>query len=391
MTMETVQPLEEARPALGRLRAMALVVGVVALGAWGAGAFFNPDAAMRSYLVAFMLVTALALGSLVVLMLHNLTGGGWGFAIRRIVEAGSATLPLAAVMFIPVALGVGRLYEWSHAGYAVGAHKSHYLTVNFWIARSVGYFVVWIGMGMIVNAMGRRLEKTRDPRLSGRLQNVSALGLVVYGITITMACVDWVMSIDAHWFSTIFGMMFMVGQTLTALLFAVVMLRVLATRRPLAEHLTKETFNDLGSLMLTFVILWTYMAFVQYLVIWSGNLKEEVVYYVQRTHTWWKWVALGMVTFHFFVPFFLLLNRPIKRDIRALAWVAGMLLAMRVVDYCWFVAPSYESTGAVWGYLYVAGPVGLGGIWMGYFVTRLMGRDLVPAFGHPVRKETSDA
>lgn len=391
MTIATATHDEDVRPLLGRLMIAALVVGVIGIVLWLIAAFFNPAVLFRSYLVGFLFIVGLSLGSLVILMLHNLTGGGWGFSIRRIVESGTRTLPLTALLFIPLLFGIHELYAWSHPGVALGEHKAQYLTERWWIIRSAAYFAVWIALGVVVAGVGGRLERTRDPKVSASLQRISGFGLVLYAVTITFASTDWVMSIEAHWFSTVFGMMFMVGQTLTMLVFAVMVLRVLATRRPLDAHLTRETFNDLGSLMLTFVILWTYMAFVQYLVIWSGNLKEDVVYYIRRTHTEWKWVALALIVLHFLVPFFLLLNRPLKRNIKALAGVALLLVVLRLVDCAWLVAPSYDTTSLWWAWTYVAAIVGLAGLWSAFFLFNLKRRDLVPAFGHPVLEKTTHA
>jgi hypothetical protein len=377
-------------------RRTGLIAGIVGLVLCLIGFLINRDHFFRAYLIAYMFWIGIPLGSLALMMVHHQSGGAWGLVIRRIFEASSRTLPAMAVLFIPIVLGMGHLYPWTHSDHVqhdpVLQHKALYLNTPFFLVRAVFYFASWIGLALVLNRWSQRqdegiLTATR------RMQVISGAGLVLYGLTITFASVDWVMSINPHWFSTIFGFLFMGGQGLAALAFTIVVATVLWRRDPMHHVYNAGHFHDLGKLLLAFVMLWAYFNFSQYLIIYSGNLVEEIPYYVSRTTHGWQYVALVLVVFHFVAPFMLLLSRDLKRSADRLVLVAIAVLVMRVVDLFFMVSPDFASagmnlhlatgeeaheSGLFVHWLDLAAPIGIGGIWLWLFLTQLVQMPLLP-------------
>jgi hypothetical protein len=376
-------------------RKTALIAGAAALAVCALGFVVDRDHFFRAYLIGYLLWLGIALGSLALLMVHHQSGGAWGIMIRRILEAAARTLPLLAVLFLPLLLGLGDLYPWTHPDHvehdAVLQHKSLYLNTPFFLARTVFYFASWIGLAWILN----RWSKAQDEGnllATRRMQLISGGGLVLYGLTITFASVDWVMSINPHWFSTMFGFLFMGGQGLAALAFSIVVATLL-WRGPLHGAYNAGHFHDLGKLMLAFVMLWAYFHFSQYLIIYSGNLVEEIPYYIDRTTGGWQYVALSLVVFHFAAPFMLLLSRDLKRSAPRLVLVALAILVMRAIDLMFMVSPEFDPGGAnrhllppgdahgshlFVHWLDVAALIGIGGVWLWAFLTQLAARPLLP-------------
>jgi hypothetical protein len=382
-------------PRLDVVQRAALAASAVGLAASAAGGLANPPQFFRSYLFAFLFWAGLAVGCLSISMIHHLTGGLWGSVIRRILEAGTRTLPVVALMFLPVALAVPRLYPWADPGRVAAdpllRHKSLYLNPPSFYGRAVFYFAVWIALAHWMSKWSLALDAGPDRATSRRLRGLSGGGLVLLGLTITFSSIDWAMSLDPHWFSTIYGVLFMVGQALSALAFVIVCVAVLGAQKPLSDVVRPGTVHDLGKLMLAFVMLWTYVNLSQFLIMWSGNLPEEIPWYIRRLHGGWQYLALALVLFHFAVPFLLLLSRDLKRNARPLALVAGLLLAFRVADVYWLVAPDMGGHGAATGFhwLDIAIPLGLGGLWVAAFARELRGRPLVP-IGEPEIRELLD-
>ena len=370
---------DAARETVGLARAErgALVVGASGLAACLVGGVLSPAQLFRSWLVGYLFWIAIALGSLALLMLHHMVGGNWGYVIRRQLEAATRTLPLMAALAAPLVAGIHQIYSWSHPGH-VSPSKSLYLNVPFFVARTAIYFAAWMTLAFFLNRMSREQDRTGDPGIARRLQLVSGPGLVVYGLTVTFASVDWVMSLEPHWFSTIYGMLFMVGQALTTLAFVIAALWLLAGREPLAGVVTPGHFHDLGNLMLAFVMLWAYLAVSQFLIIWSGNLPEEIPWYLARLRGGWQRIALVLVLFHFAAPFLLLLQRGIKKRMRAIGTLALAVLALRLVDLYWMVAPAFHPTGLRVHWLDLAAPAGIGGLWVWFFLRRLQAQPMLP-------------
>jgi hypothetical protein len=364
------------------LQRRSLIVGVVALGACAAAGFLNPAQFFRSYLVAFLFWSGIPLGCLAVLMLHHLVGGGWGFLIRGPLEAGTRTLPVVAALVVPLLLGIPRVYIWAHPE-AVAAdplllHKHVYLNVPFFVARTVVYFAVWIVLARALNRWSTKQDGTGVAPFSHRLYALSGPGLVVYGLTVTFASLDWIMSIEPDWFSTIYSAVFMVGQVLSALALVTAMLAFIATVEPLAQIVSPRYLNDLGNMLFTFVILWAYTAFSQFLIIWSGNLSDEIGWYVHRLRGGWQWVAAVVFAFHFGLPFLLLLSREIKRSVRSLSLLAGALLFMRFIDMVWNVDPAFDPARIRVHWMDWIAALGVGGIWVAALLGELKYRPLLP-------------
>jgi hypothetical protein len=349
-------------------------------------AMAGPVGLLRAYLVVYLFLVGIALGCLAILMINYVTGGAWGAAIRRFLESGAGTLPLLAVLFLPVALGVGHLYEWARpeavAHDALLQHKRAYLNVPFFLARAALYFVAWIAVARLLRRWSLEQDATTDPGPGRRLELLSRGGLVLLGLTMTFAAVDWAMSLEPHWYSTIYGVLFMGGSVLAAFAVVIPMAAVAAARAPLSEVITAEQFHDLGKLLLAFVMLWAYFSFSQFLVIWSANLPEEIPWYLARLGGGWQWLALALVVFHFGLPFVVLLSRRVKRRARTLALVAAAMIAARLADVFWLVMPAFHPGQLALGWLdaaaFLGTLLGLGGLWLALFLRQLGGRPLVP-------------
>jgi hypothetical protein len=336
---------------------------------------------MRGYLIGFMLWIGLSLGCMALLMVQHLSGGLWGLSIRRILEAASKGLPLMLVLFIPLALGRHHLYEWM-SGEGVSDRNAWYLNMPFWWLRQTIYFGAWIGMMYVLNKRSALQDEPSAVGNQPRFQLFSGIGSLVYALTISFAAVDWVMSLDPHWGSTIYGMIFMAGEGLSALSFCVIMLTVLTRYSPMRDIIKPEQFRDLGKLMLAFVMLFAYFSFSQWLIIWAGNLPEEISFFLNRIRGGWGVVALAIILFHFALPFALLLSKDRKKDGRRMIWLAVMLMFMRLVDIYWYVVPNFAHARghfyfSIW---YLVAPVALGGLWLGYFFYNLKQRPILPAY-----------
>src|SRR2546425_846501 len=359
-----------------------MLAGAVGLVLCALGLLVDREQFFRSYLVGYMFWLGIALGSMALCMVHHMSGGAWGLVIRRIFEASSRTLPVLALLFIPIALGMHDLYPWTHADHVQHdealRHQSLYLNIPFFLARAMFYFAVWIVLARQLNRWSLEQDLGDVVRSTRRMQLLSGGGLVLYGLTITFASVDWVMSLNPHWYSTIFGFIFMGSQGLAALAFTIAVAVMLSRSEPMAHVYRADHFHDLGKLLLAFVMLWAYFNFSQYLIIYSGNLVEEIPYYVARTRGGWGIVALILVVFHFALPFALLLSRDLKRSGSRLMAVALGILVIRVVDLFFLVAPEFETQGFSIHWLDIAAPIGLGGLWLWLFLTQLRQRPLLP-------------
>jgi hypothetical protein len=370
---------------LERVQQRGLIVGLAGLAVGAIGALLQPAQFLPSWLIGFTLCLGLTLGSLALLMLQHMTGGNWGMAARRAFEAGSRQLPFCVLLFVPVAVMLPRLYLWAQPE-AVKADeilqfKHAYLNVPFFLVRAVFYFLLWYGCAYYLTRWSDaqdRGEVAVTPADTRRFRVISGPGLVAFVLTMSLAAVDWLMSLDPHWYSTIFGFIIVVGQALCALSFAVAIVALVADREPLASIIGPGHFHDLGKLMLAFIMLWAYLSFSQFLIIWSGNLPEEIPFYLERLRGGWQYVSLLIVFGHFALPFALLLSRDLKRQPWRLARVAWFIVAMRLVDIIWLVAPNFHHGGFPVSLANVAIPIGLAGIWLYLFTGQLRRRPLVP-------------
>lgn len=370
------------QPYWDRLQQRTLMVGVGGLVLCGVGVLLNQTQFFRSYLLAYLFWLGIPLGCLPILMLHHLVGGAWGAVVRRILEAGTRTLPLMVLLFVPLLFGLHDVYSWARPE-AVAAdellqHKSAYLNISFFMLRSAIYFAAWLAMAYWLNKWSQAQDRTATDVFERRMRLLSGSGLVVYVLTTTFSSVDWMMSLEPHWFSTIYGILVIVGQFLATLAFVVVVIALLADVPPLSEVISPAHFHDLGNLLLAFVMLWAYMSISQFLIIWSGNLPEEIPWYIHRTQGSWGWMGLVVILFYFTLPFLLLLSRHIKRQGQLLARVAAAILVMHAVDLYWFVVPAFQPAGIAVHWLDVVTLLGLGGIWIAVFMWQLKGRPLLP-------------
>jgi hypothetical protein len=371
---------------IGRLQQRGMIIGVAGLVVGAIGALLQPDQLLPSWLIGFTFCLGLSMGCLTLLMMQHLSGGQWGLVARRVFEAGSRLLPYCVLLFVPIAIFLPKLYLWArpeavHAD-EILAHKAPYMNVWFFIIRAVVYFLIWLFCATYLNRwsvaqdrgeVGVTEEDTR------RFRVISAPGLLAYVITMSLAAVDWLMSLDPHWYSTIFGFIIVAGQALCALSFSVAVLAVLAESTPMSGVLRAGHFHDLGKLMLAFVMLWAYFSFSQFLIIWAGNLPEEIPFYLERMRHGWQYVSLLIVVGHFFLPFFLLLSRDLKLRPRLLAQVAWFIVGIRLVDLIWLIAPVFSHEGSFPVSLAnVAIPVGLAGVWLFLFAGQLRRHALVP-------------
>ena len=389
-------------PKLDQLQRGALLACAVGLVACGVGLFTQPQQFFRSYLFAFLFWVGIAVGSLGISMIHHLAGGRWGLMILRILEAATRTLPVLALLFLPLVFGLSQLYPWAQPGRvatdALLQHKSSYLNVPFFLGRAVFYFAVWSLLAHLLSKWTRAIDEGGDHQaISKKLQGLSGGGLVVMALTITLAAVDWAMSLSPHWFSTVYGILFIVGQCLSALAFVVVLMAGFADEKPFAGLVRREQIQDLGKLLLAFVMLWAYINFSQFLITWSANLPEEIPWYLRRSQGGWQWLGAALVLFHFALPFLLLLSRDLKRNAGLLGSVAGVILVFRMADVFWLVAPETaqahgagQAAGFSVHWLDLAALLAVGGLWLLAFVRELRGRSLLPT-GEPEMRELLEA
>ncbi len=379
-TTDNFQPQGTALPGLRQFGMIAGVLGVVLA---VAGFFMSgADRFYEAYLVAYTFWMGVVLGAMALLMVQHLSGGVWGIVLRRPFEAAVRTLPVMTVLFLPIVLGMHSLYEWSHEGIAqtdpVIAAKAAYLNTPFFLIRQVIYFAIWNLMGFLLTTWSAEHDRTGDPALIGKMSTLSGAGLVIYFLTVTFAMVDWTMSVNPHWFSTIWGMLYIGGQGLSAFAFGIVVLVMLSQLAPLNRVLTSHHFHDLGKLLFAFLMLWAYLSFSQFIIIWSANLPEEIPHYLNRWENSWKFLSIFIVVGHFIVPYALLLSRDLKRNTGKLQVIAAWILAARLAEYWWHVSPELHRDGLTVTLLDVALPLAIGGIFISLFVSQLGGRSLLP-------------
>jgi hypothetical protein len=361
----------------------ALIVGAGAALVSAGAAFTIPEPFFRAYLVGYLFWLGISLGCLALLMIQHLYFGSWAVVIRRLLEAGARTLPLMAVLFLPLLAGIPHLYEWSHPEAVqhdpILQDKAAYLNVPFFLWRAAGYFAIWLLLAYLLPRWSRQQDQRRGDDVVGRRMRVaSGPGIAIFVLTATFASVDWVMSLEPHWYSTIYGALFMAGQALAAMSFAIAAVVLLRTREPLASAVSPAHLHDLGKLLLTFVMVWAYFAFSQFLIVWSGNLPEEIPWYLRRLRGGWQWIGLLIVVGQFFLPFVLLLSRSIKRDSRILVRVALLVVALRLVDSAWLVVPAFEHGVASVLLLTLVTAAAVGGLWLATFTFALSRQPLLP-------------
>ena len=364
------------------IQRLAAIVGIVGLALCGFGFTRSPEQFYRAWLVAFLFWWGVSLGSMAWMMVHHLSGGQWGVVTRRVFEASRRTLPFVALTFIPIAVGVHYLFPWARpeevATDHILQHRAPYLNAPFFYARAAIYFLIWTGITYTMTSWSRRQDAAPDDTaLALRMQRLSGAGLVLYGITLFFASVDWLMTIDPHWYSSIYGILMLCGQGLASMAFTIAVMVVLARTTPLSHVIKAHHLHDLGKLLLAFLMLWAYFQFSQFLIIWSANLPMEITFYLTRIYGGWVYLSALVILGHFVLPFLLLLNRDLKRG-SALALVALYIICMRFVDLFWLLGPRDGHTAPALSWMNFVAPLAIGGLWIAVFIWQLGSRPLLP-------------
>jgi preprotein translocase subunit SecG len=374
--------IETYRPQLERVQRTALVCGLVGLALAAIFFFRDKDQFFHSYLFAYVYVVAIPFGSIAILMLHHLTGGWWGYPLRRILEASTRTVWVMAILFIPILLGLSHIYSWTDPNAFPDDELHHFKKVwlspgNFTI-RAVIYFALLLFLVYLLNKRSSAQDQTGDPAQQAKLTGMSGIGVVFWGFIVSAAAFDWVMSLEPDWFSTIFGFIFIDVEVLLALSFTVFIYGKLSDREPLKDLVRPQDYNDIGNLMLAFTMLWAYLQFDQFLLIYATNLRDEIPWYMKRAFgSWGAWAAFLLV-FHFFVPFFMLLQRAIKRKLERLSRVAAYMVVLAIFDIYWLITPSLEKSGPHFHLTDFFLLAGIGGLWVAAFSWQLLKLPILP-------------
>jgi hypothetical protein len=366
----------------GRFHKTALVIGAVGIIASIIAFFIDREQFFHSWLTAYMYWLTLGLGGLFFTMLHHLVGATWSVVVRRLAEAIMSVLPYMFLAFLPIVFGMHDLYHWTHVE-AVAEDKllqwkSGFLNVPFFLIRALIYFGVWTLLSYLLRKTSLLQDNGHTPELSSKFVKISAPGMIAFALTLTFASFDWVMSLDPHWYSTIFGAYIFAGAAVAVLAFMPLVIIYLQKRRVMAETITVEHYHDLGKLLFAFLIFWAYMAFSQYFLIWYGNIPEETIWYLHRWTGSWKAVTLVLVFGHFVIPFFVLITRGAKRNLAVLKFFAIAMLIMHYIDLHWLVMPSLHPHGFHFSWIDLATMMAIGGVFAGRFWYSFTGRPLVP-------------
>jgi hypothetical protein len=374
---------ERQAPSTGivRFQRPALVIGVIGLAVSAIGWFIDPQEFFRGYLSSYVFWFSIVAGALAVLMLQYTTGGEWGLMIRRPLGAAARTMIWMAIFFIPIAIGMKYLYPWMNVEWArhdaVVSQKLAYLNWKRFGIFTIVYFGAWILWAWRIRALSLKFYEDRSPYTDLSRRRWAAAGLPMIVLTLTFASIDWLMSLEPRWSSTMYGITFVVGCGLSAFAIVTFFLARLATTGAMQGILKPTHLRDLGNLMLAFVMFFAYTSFSEFLLIWYANLREEIPHYVVRMHGVWGAIAVTIIIFHFFLPFFLLLMRPIKDRAETIAVVTVIILVMRYVAIYWLIAPSWYDTFhySLWS---LTSLIGIGGVWIWAFIEQLKGQTIIP-------------
>jgi hypothetical protein len=367
---------------LNRWQRWLLIAGAVLLAAAIADGFRSPTQFFRSYLLGYMFWIGLSLGCAAFLLLHYLTGGNWGIPIKRPLEAGVRTIPLMSALVIPLLFGMRNLFPWMHPQ-IVAANpelqwKSVYLNWPFFLGREAIYFAFWLYIAYRLSQWSAATDRTGETAFVSKLEGMSGWALVAYGLTVTFFSIDWVMSLESYWFSTIWGLIFIAIQVQAGIAFSVVVAQFLGNYDPVDRTITPQRFNDLGNLLLTFTMIWAYLAFSQFLIIWTGNLLNEIPWYMSRMGQEWEIIAGILLIAYFAAPFFLLLLRDVKRRAIILARLCVVVLILNFVDLFWMIVPAFHPHHV---HIYLMDfllTLGMGSIWVAFFIWKLKSYPLLP-------------
>jgi len=381
---------------LDRYQSRALVTGGLFTILLIIGGFIGPhalDHALRAYLAGYVLWAGASLGCMALLMVNHLSAGKWGLIIRRVLESGAAQFPLMFILFVPILIGMNHLYPWipgtdrwmqqSSEAHTVIEHKALLMNRTFFIVRWVLYFVIWWAFSSTLRRWS--IQRDRDPlaRDWQRIfENLSGLGIVVYALTMTFAIYDWVVSLDATWYSTIYGLIYLAGQGLTAFSICIITVLLLSQEEPMRSLLRKTELHDIGKLLFAFVMLYAYLSFSQWIIIWSGNLTDEIHWYLNRLAGNWMNLSRFLILFEFAVPFALLLSRRLKKQPAFMVPLCTFIIFIRMVDLYWMVEPNFvtQEREITFNWMYLAAPLAIGGFWVFSFIRALKSRPVMPSY-----------
>lgn len=370
---------------VGQYQTKALILAAILLGVSLIGLFTGNTATFyQSYLIGYFYAICFALGCLGLLCVQHLSGGGWGIAIRRMLEAGAKTIPFFAILFIPIILGSHHIYEWTHHDVVQNNHILHqkepYLNMPFWLIRTAFYFIFWITVTYGLSRMSLRQDKTGDPSISDRMTLWSGPALLFNILICTFASVDWFMSTEPEWYSTIYGMLFIAQQAVSVISFMIVIGVLLSAVAPMDKVIVPKHLHDLGKFLLAFTMLWAYFSFSQYIIVWAGNLPEETTWYLKRIRGFGEYMAYFIVVAHFLLPFIILLSRDLKRRASAIAKIAGFMIVMRLIDAVWFIAPGFTKGIGNFhlNWMHFVLPLGMFALFIGLFMMNLKKHAMVP-------------
>jgi hypothetical protein len=388
--MLTENQLQKVNALRGKSIAIAVLGLVVAIGV----GFFGPSP-FQGLLIGYLCVFALAISSLGLLMLHHLCGGSWSFVVQRIAEAGSRTLIPMCVIGIPVILGAAQfstVYPWANEdflnepGNELLLHMSHlkhdFLNFNVFAICYFAYFAIWIAFALAFNGWSKKLDETGDAKYIAKMKFWAGPGCVLYVLTMTFAATHWAMSTDPTFFSTIYGAWMIAGGALSMMCFCVICLTSLSSEGPLSEKVSSQIYHHFGNFMLGFTIFWSYVSFSPFLIIWNGNLPEEIGWYLHRSGGGLTFMTLVLIVCVWFGPMFKLFMRPNKTNPNKLRTIAIYILATRFIDIYWNVAPSFEGNHSQLNIVTILSSLGatagIGALWLWLFLGELKKRSILP-------------
>jgi len=348
VTLSHNDPVRLAPALAARIQTALLAALIAASAGCIAGAVYEPSRFFGSYLVALLFVLSIALGALFWVMLHHLTGAIWSVVIRRVMEQFCRTIPWLGLLFLPIVFGMSHLYSWTDAGHLadpVLRAKQPYLNVPFFLIRATGYFAVWSWLALRMSNWSLRQDLDGNVEWTVRMRNLSGVGVLLLAVTSTFAAFDWIMSLDPHWYSTIFGIYFWSGSIIGSLAAIVALVMILRSVGLLVGVVTQEHLHDLGKLLFGFAIFWAYIAFSQYFLIWYANIPEETIWYIRRLKGNWSYVGVALSVGHFVIPFIILLSRSAKRNPSILGSAAVVVLCFHYLDLYWQIMPELQPHG----------------------------------------------
>jgi hypothetical protein len=366
----------------GRFGTIALGVGIAGIAGCIGAYFVDPKQFFFAYLTAFAFWVSLGLGGLFFTMIHHLVDATWSVVLRRLVETLAYTLPILLIFFIPVLLGMSHLYPWTDATMVAEDHllvkKTGFLNTGFFLLRTVIYFGIWTFLAFKLRSLSLKQDSGHDVGITKSWRKISAPGMILFALTTTFASFDWIMSLDPHWYSTIFGAYYFAGAAMSCMAITMIMVVYLHSKNVLKATVTEEHYHDIAKLMFAFIVFWAYMAFSQYFLIWYANIPEETIWYKHRWEGSWVTITMIIVIGHFCLPFLMLITRAAKRSGKFMLLAALYMLVIHYVDLYWLIFPNLYEGNAHFSWVDIVTMMAIGGPFMWYFWTRFTAGPLVP-------------